>query len=102
MEMIALDWTLLLPGLLAGAGAAGLFLAGLALGIRFALRGSRPALALFVSAALRMAALLGLGWWVAGLGAQALAAFALGFVITRTLVVAVVRATEAREAPTCN
>lgn len=100
--MIALDWTLVVPGLLAGAVAAALFLAGLALGIRFALRRQRPALGLFVSAALRMAALLGLGWWVSGMGIQALAAFALGFLVTRTLVLAVVRSGQAREAPTCN
>lgn len=102
MEMIALDWTLLVPGLLAGAVAACLFLAGLALGIRFAMRRPRPALLLFVSAALRMAALLGLGWWVAGMGVQALAGFALGFLVTRTIIVAVVRSGEAREAPKCN
>ncbi|MAM13892.1 MAG: ATP synthase subunit AtpR [Rhizobiaceae bacterium] len=102
MEMIALDWTLVVPGLLAGAAAAGLFLAGLALGIRLALRRSQPALALFLSAALRMAALLGLGWWVAGMGVQAIVAFAIGFLVTRTIIVAVVRSGEAREAPRCN
>ncbi|MCD1633646.1 hypothetical protein K7H91_07665 [Martelella mediterranea] len=100
--MIALDWTLVVPGLLAGAAAAGLFLAGLALGIRFVMRRSRPALLLFVSAALRIAALLGIGWWVAGMGAQALVAFAIGFLVTRTIIVAVVRSGEAREVPKCN
>jgi len=100
--MIALDWTLVAPGFLAGAVAAALFLGGLALGIRFALRGARPAPVLLVSAALRIAALLGLGWWVAGMGMQALAAFAIGFLVTRTIIVAVVRSGEAREAPRCN
>ncbi|MGV0819129.1 N-ATPase subunit AtpR [Martelella sp. AMO21009] len=100
--MIALDWTLVAPGFLAGAVAAALFLGGLALGIRFALRRQSPALVLFLSAALRMAALLGLGWWVAGLGLQAIAAFALGFLLTRTIIVAVVRSGQAREAQRCN
>ncbi|MAU21180.1 MAG: ATP synthase subunit AtpR [Martelella sp.] len=99
MTMIALDWTLVAPGFLAGAVAAALFLGGLALGIRFALRRQSPALVLFLSAALRMAALLGLGWWVAGLGLQAIAAFAIGFLLTRTIIVAVVRSSEA---PRCN
>lgn len=100
--MIVLDWTLLVPGLLAGAAAAGLFLAGLAAGIRLALRRARPSPVLFLSAALRIAAVLGLGWWIAGLGAQALAGFALGFVLMRTLVLAVVRPAGARGAPSCN
>lgn len=81
--MIALDWTTMSLGAALGALAGTLFFAGLAWGMRIALRGSRPAGVLLASAALRIAALLVLIWWVAGQGPFALAGFAIGFFLVR-------------------
>jgi hypothetical protein len=89
---IGIDWTGLALGLLAGSAAAGLFFAGLALGLRLSRRRARPLAVLLPSAALRIALLLAAGWWVASaLGAAAAAGFALAFLIWRTLLVAAMR-----------
>lgn len=100
--MIELNWMLLGLGIAGGAVAAGIFLAGLAAGIRFALKGGRPAPVLAISAALRIVALLALGWWVASLGVSALVGFALGFLIMRLVVVSVVRSVDAPKDVSCN
>jgi hypothetical protein len=85
--MTALDWTAL--GLGGGLGflSAAVFFAGLAWGMRIALRQARPAPVLALSAVVRIAALLATGWWVAGQGASALAGFALAFMAARLAVV---------------
>ncbi len=93
--MIAIDWTML--GLGAGAGTlvGVLFFAGLALGMRLALRSSRTMTTLLLSAGIRIAALLGIGWLVAAQGAFALAGFMLAFLVVRFAAVAIARAPEA-------
>ena len=89
--MIAFDWGAF--GLGAGAGlfAGALFFAGLALGIRLAVRAARPAAVLLLSAALRIAAVLGLGWLVATQSGTALGGFALAFVMVRFVALALAR-----------
>ena len=67
--MIDIDWAMLAAAGLGGALAAGLFLGGLALGVRLALGFRWPVAALLVSAALRIGALLWVGWLVAAQGA---------------------------------
>jgi hypothetical protein len=82
--MIAFDGFAFAIGLAIGAVVSGLFFAGLGLGMRYALRQRNPLPFLAVSAALRMAMLLVLGWAVATqAGAWALGGYALAFVITR-------------------
>jgi hypothetical protein len=81
--MIAIDWTMMGLGALLGTMAGTLFFTGLALGMQIALRRARPMPILMFSAAIRIAALLALGWWVTGQGAVALAGFALAFLAVR-------------------
>ncbi|AJE48444.1 ATP synthase subunit I [Celeribacter indicus] len=101
--MIDLDWTLVGLGALGGAVAGVLFFAGLALGMRLALRARRPVPVLVTSAGLRIAALLAAGWLVAQAGAAVLAAFALAFVAVRFLAVALARPPRAeKDAPGWN
>jgi hypothetical protein len=89
--MSAVDWTTF--GLGAGFGLVigAVFFAGLAYGMRFALRQARPLPVLLLSAAVRIAMLLAVGWWVAAQGAVALAGFALAFLVLRIGVSAFVR-----------
>lgn len=90
--MIAsIDWAAFALGLLAGSAAGALFFAGLAIGMRLALRRARPAAILLLSAAIRIALLLAAGWGVAGLGATALAGFALAFTAVRFAVLTTLR-----------
>lgn len=100
--MIDIDWAMLAAAGLGGALTAGLFLGGLALGVRLALGFRWPLAALLVSAALRIGALLWVGWLVAAQGAWALAGFAAGFLIARSLVLAIARLPRRAEAPSCN
>ena len=89
--MIAIDWAMLGLGALTGAIAAALLLAGLALGMRLALGSSHPTPVLLLSSALRIAALLGVGWLVALQGVTALAGFALAFLLVRFGILAFAR-----------
>lgn len=89
--MTAFDWAGMGFGALIGAFAGVLFFAGLAWGVRLALRARAPGMILGVSAALRIAALLGLGWLVAQSGVAALAGFALAFVALRFVAITVAR-----------
>lgn len=70
-------------GLGAGVVASVLFFAGLAWGLRVALRRARPVAVLLPSAALRIALLIGAGLWVSRLGTVAVLGFALAFVLVR-------------------
>ncbi|WP_281824862.1 ATP synthase subunit AtpR [Jannaschia rubra] len=97
-----IDWTLFAMGALAGAAAAAAFFGGLAVGVRMALRRRRPMAVLLPSAAIRIALLLTFGWWVAGLGAVALAGFALAFMVLRVVLLATVRAGTGGEAKPWN
>ncbi len=86
-----IDWTAFALGLLAGTVAGAIYFAGLAWGVRRALSGGRSVAILLPSAAIRIALLLGAGWWTASLGAPALVGFALAFLVLRALVVAAAR-----------
>lgn len=85
------EWDAFALGLLGGSLASALFFGGLALGIRYALRAGRPARMLLLSAAVRIALLLGMAWWTAGQGVSAVAGFALAFIALRYIVVAALR-----------
>lgn len=90
--MNAIDWAALGWGTLTGVVAGTLFFAGLAFGLRLALRGSRPLPVLALSALLRIAALLAVGWLVAlAGGTAAVAGYALAFLATRFMAVALAR-----------
>lgn len=89
--MNSIDWSLFVTGLTIGVIASAVFFAGLGWGMRLALRTARPMAVLLPSAVLRIALLLIVGWWVATLGATAMLGFALGFVVLRTVLVAVLR-----------
>lgn len=102
MMMIDIDWIWFGLGALAGAGAAALFLAGLAAGLHLALKRHRPAPVLLISAMLRLGALLAVLWVVAAQGISLTAGFVLGFLLLRTLVLAVVRSGNQAEVTTCN
>ena len=81
--MIAIDLGVFGIGVGTGIAAGTLFFAGLALGMRLALRSRHPALVLVSSAALRMLALLAVGWFVAAQGAVAVVGFAAAFLVAR-------------------
>ena len=100
--MIEIDWATFAFGALAGLAAGALFFAGLAFGMRLALRRARPMSVLLPSAALRIALLLGAGWWVAGQGGAALAGFALAFVALRFVLLATIRPLSPERAGQCN
>jgi len=89
--MIILDLTALGLGAFLGLVTGAVFFAGLAWGMRIALSQPRPTPVLLVSAALRIAGLLAVGWWVAGQGVSALAGFALAFLMLRFAVLVFAR-----------
>ncbi len=95
--MIVFDWAMLGLGALAGVIAATLFFAGLAWGMRIALRQTRPMPVLLLSGAVRIAVLLGIGWLVAGQGAVALASFMLVFLVARFVILALARPSAPQE-----
>ncbi|MEB8386512.1 ATP synthase subunit AtpR [Rhodobacteraceae bacterium KMM 6894] len=82
--MISVDWTAVLMGLAVGVVMGGLYFVGLAVGMRRALHSAKPVMLLSLSAALRMLALLGVGWIVAGQGGPwAAVGYAAAFVVSR-------------------
>ncbi|WP_171054586.1 ATP synthase subunit I [Roseovarius arcticus] len=66
--MITVDWNAVMLGVAAGLVMGACFFAGLAIGVRHALRSASPVKLLSISAALRISALLGGGWIIAGQG----------------------------------
>jgi hypothetical protein len=91
--MIVVDWNAVAFGLMIGAAISVVFFAGLNFGMRLALRTERPVNILVLSAIVRIAALLGIGWAVViFLGPFALAGFTLAFFIARTIATAIARA----------
>jgi len=95
--MIALDWATLGLGAILGLISGAAFFAGLSWGMQIALRQTHPVPVLLVSAAVRIPALLLVGWWVAGQGAVALAGFALAFLVVRIGILAFVRTAAPKE-----
>ena len=82
--MMAFDWNAVIFGLASGAVVSALFFAGLAFGMRMALRSARPIAVLVLSGALRIVALLGAGWFVVGQGGPwSLLGYAAAFFTTR-------------------
>ena len=81
---MAFDSMALLLGALAGFVVSGLYFAGLAIGVRAALRRSNPVGLLVLSAVVRMAALIGAGWGMVMLGGLwAALGFAVAFFVAR-------------------
>lgn len=84
--MIAFDWSVAALGFACGAGMSVLFFVGLGLGMRLALRTNSPIRILSLSAVLRIAALLAIGWLVAAQGGPwAFAGYGLAFFLIRTV-----------------
>lgn len=90
--MIDVDWSAFLLGLAIGASVSAVFFAGLAYGMRIAFGAVRPTVVLLLSAGLRIALFLTVGWQVAQIGAWALAGYALSFLLVRFIVTAFARA----------
>lgn len=100
--MMTLDWTMIGVGAVLGALASAVFFAGLAMGMRIALRRASPTPVLLLSAALRIALLLAAGAWVAGQGTMMLAGFAVAFLVTRFCILAIARRPVSTERATWN
>jgi hypothetical protein len=97
--MIAFDWTSVGFGLEIGALISALYFGGLGVGMRIALRSGSPIRALLASAALRMSALIGIGWLVVEQGGPwSLLGYAAAFLIVRFVVTAFARPGPARAA----
>jgi hypothetical protein len=91
--MIAVDWTGLGLGAAAGVVMSALFFAGLAFGMKRALRTDRAVGLLALSATLRIAAFLGVGWVVvAQAGPWAFAGYGLAFIVSRRIATGLARA----------
>ena len=90
--MIAFDWTHSVIGLAVGTGIATLYFAGLAYGMRLALRTGAPLRVLSISAAARMAILLGMGWVVTlQYGPWAFVGYGAAFFVVRFIATTVAR-----------
>lgn len=82
--MIAVDWTALCLGIAAGTLMSAIFFAGLAMGLRRALRVRNPIGLLALSAGLRIAMFLGVGWIVVlQLGPWGFAGYGVAFILCR-------------------
>ncbi len=80
-----IGWEALLLGFTVGVSASMLFFAGLAWGMRLALRSVRPGPVLLLSSLCRIAVLLGVGFWVTAIGDKvwSLVGYAVGFFLVR-------------------
>jgi len=82
--MMSFDWSAVVLGLAIGTAMSTFFFAGLGIGMRLALRSAKPVAVLVLSAALRILALLGIGWVVVGQGGPwSLLGYAAAFLIVR-------------------
>lgn len=103
---MAVDSSALLLGLVTGALASAVFFAGLAYGMRLALTSDRPTAVLMLSAVLRFALLLGVGWLVTSFGqdAWAFVGYGLAFFVSRFVATTIARRfrTERTERVACN
>jgi len=84
---MTVDWSAVLLGLAVGVAVSSLFFVGLAWGMKRALRSRQPEALLLLSATVRIAMLLGVGFWLATSSATAwpMAGFALAFLLVRTV-----------------
>lgn len=94
--MTGIDWGAFMLGLAAGAAVSALFFAGLAFGMGIALRATRPTTILLLSASLRIALLLALGWFVAQAGGWAFFGYAVSFLLVRHFAIVFSRTRRAR------
>ena len=84
MMVVSVDWSLLGLGALVGVLIGGVFFAGLALGVRAAMRSDRALTILTASATVRILACVGAAWLVLMLlGPWGFAGFGAGFVLSR-------------------
>ncbi|MGA7297507.1 MAG: ATP synthase subunit I [Rhodanobacteraceae bacterium] len=99
--MSGIHWSAFGWGALAGAVAGALFFAGLAFSVWLALRRRKPLPVLALSALLRIAGLLAVGWLVVKAGGlTALAGYALAFLAARLMAVVLARpAAQRRDTP---
>ncbi len=86
---MVIDWESLLLGFCLGVPASALFFAGLAWGMRQALRSTRPGVWLLLSFICRIAVLLTVGFWVTATGDNAwpLAGYVLAFFLVRLVAI---------------
>lgn len=90
--MINVDWAAVTVGLAAGTLMGAFFFLGLAFGMRIALRTQIPIKVLAISAALRIAALLGVGWAIVQqVGPWATLGYGIAFFVVRFIATTCVR-----------
>ena len=94
--MTGIDWHALMLGLAVGTGVSALFFVGLAFGMRMALWAPRPTAILLLSASLRIALLLAVGWFVIQLGGWAFLGYATSFLIVRFIAITIAQPQLAR------
>lgn len=82
--MMSFDWTAVVLGLVIGAAMSAVFFAGLRMGVRLAIRSTKPVALLMLSSVIRIASLIGIGWLVAQQGGPwPLLGYATAFLIVR-------------------
>ncbi|MCY0096777.1 ATP synthase subunit I [Hoeflea ulvae] len=95
--MIEIDWTAAMLGFGIGTVTGAIFFLGLAVGIRRALRTGSPVIVLSLSAAIRLAGFLGIGWIVVSQsGPWACLGYGIAFLVVRFVATTLAR----REAAT--
>ena len=87
-----MDWINLAAGFAFGVAASVVFFAGLRLGVRVALRTSKPGSVLLLGAAFRISLLLLAGWAAAQIGVWSAIGFSAAFVMVRFAAVTWARA----------
>jgi hypothetical protein len=98
--MILVDWTAIVLGLAIGTVMSAVYFVGLAVGMRLALRTQSPIRILSVSAMLRIAALLGVGWVVVVQGGPwAALGYAIAFLAVRIVATIFARIDEPARGP---
>lgn len=93
--MIAINWIAVMLGVGVGSITSAAFFGGLAIGMRWALRSSAPVGLLAISAVVRIAGLIGIGWVVAQQGGPwAALGYAFAFFAARLIATTIARAGE--------
>ncbi len=91
--MMSIDWNAAMLGCVVGAVMSAVFFAGLSFGMRVALRTAIPIRILSLSAALRIAVFVGVGWVVVGQGGPwSFLGYGIAFFVARFIVTTVARA----------